>query len=119
VVGEPQGPDEVPCPDDGAAGPQEVEPQEGLVDVRTQGWNRAKVSNGGRRLTLIFWHGIEECYGVDRVEVAYDEDAIAATLFTGNNPASEVCIDLAVKKSVAVDLEERVAGRPIQDGAPD
>lgn len=102
----------------GRSGPQRVEPRSGLVDVRATRWDRHRVRAGGRAVDLFFWSGVEECYGVDRVEARYSEDAVELTIFEGREPAAEVCIELAVRKVVRVELEERLAGRKVVDGGP-
>ena len=97
-------------------GPQRVEPSDGLVDVRATTFDRSAVRQGGRALDLFFWSGIEECYGVDRVEVEYFKRVVAVTIFEGRRPEAETCIELAVRKVVRVMLEEPLRNRTVVDG---
>ena len=102
----------------GRGGPQRVEPRGGLVDVRAIPWDRHRVSDAGDAVDLFFWHGIEECYGVDRVEVNYERKVVTITIYEGRNPAAETCIELAVRKVVRVNLDEPIGDRPVVDGGP-
>ena len=71
-----------------------------------------------RTLEVRFWGGVEDCYGVDRVEVEYREPDVTLTLFQGRVPTAEACIEIAVLTAVRVKLDEPLAGREIVDGAP-
>lgn len=93
-------------------------PRTGLVDVRAIRWDRHKAVGGGDAVDVFFWHGIEECYGVDRVEVEYRQDEVEVTLFEGRNPEAEVCIEMAVRKVVRVALDEPLGDRKVVDGGP-
>lgn len=97
-------------------GPQRVEPHDDLVDVRATTFDRSKVRQDGRALDLYFWSGIEECYGVDRVEVDYRRRSIVVTIFEGREPEADACIELAVRKVVRVELGEPIRGRTVVDG---
>ena len=93
-----------------------VSPRPGLVDVRPHVWDRAE-QVGPARLRLEFYGGVEECEGLDRVEVEESRDAVTVTLFVGRVPTAEVCIEIAVLKSVAVSVDGPIGGREIVDGA--
>ena len=110
VVGTP-GPTPAPAPS-----LLEVEPREGLVDVRPHIWNRAEPV-APRRIRVEFFGGVEECEGLDRVEVREDEETVAITLYTGRLPEAEVCIEIAVLKATTVKLGSPLRGREILDGA--
>ena len=101
----------------GRGGPLRVEPRAGLVDIRAIGWDRHRVRAGGDAVDLFFWHGVEECYGVDRVDVAYKKKTVALTIYEGRNPEAETCIELAVRKVVRVTLDEPIGDRDVVDGA--
>lgn len=100
----------------GRGGAQRVEPRDGLVDVRATVWDRFKLRGAGRAVDLFFWSGIEECYGVDRVEVTFSKRVVTATIYEGREPSAETCIELAVRKVVRVDLDEPVGDRTVVDG---
>ena len=102
----------------GRGGPQRVETSHGLVDVRPTTFDRWKRLDGGRALDLFFWSGVEECYGVDRVEVEYFKKIVSVTIFEGRRPEAEVCIEMAVRKVVRIQLEEPLGGRTVADGGP-
>lgn len=106
------------CPDD-PGGPryQLVEPQEGLVDPRPVDWLKAKPREGGTVLRITFWSGVEECYGVAEIVTDEGPDEVVVTIIEGRNPDAEVCIDLAVKKAVDVELDAPLGGRKVRDGA--
>jgi hypothetical protein len=93
-----------------------VKPRPGLVDPRPHAWQSVEVENE-RTLLVQFYGGVEECYGLDHVDVQYGTDEITVTLFEGRVPTAEVCIDIAMLKAVRISLREPVAGRKIVDGA--
>jgi hypothetical protein len=93
-----------------------VSPRPGLVDVRPQPWDRAE-QMGPRRLRIEFYGGVEECEGLGRVEVEESQEAVTVTLFVGRVPTAEVCIEIAVLKSVTVRVDAPINGREIVDGA--
>ena len=95
-----------------------VEPRAGLVDIRAIGWDRHRVRGGGDVVDLYFWHGVEECYGVDRIDVTYGEKTVSLTIYEGRNPEAETCIELAVRKVVRVTLDEPIGDRAVVDGGP-
>jgi hypothetical protein len=94
----------------------EVSPRPGLVDVRPHPWDRAE-QVGPRRVEVEFYGGVEECEGLARVRTELAEEAVTITLFVGRVPWAEVCIEIAVLKSVTVTLDEALGGRQILDGA--
>lgn len=98
------------------SGAQRVEARDGLTDIRKTRFDRSVTRRGGRALDLYFWSGVEECYGVDRVDAEYSRTKITVTIFEGRDPRAETCIELAVRKVVRVDLDERVGNRIIVDG---
>ena len=95
---------------------QEVEPREGLVDVVPHIWDKVEPVDQ-RTLRVEFYGGVEECEGLDRVEVKETEDDVTITLYTGRVPEAEVCIEIAVLKSVEVGLGAPLGDREIVDGA--
>ncbi|HET9672830.1 MAG TPA: hypothetical protein VFQ40_08290, partial [Actinomycetota bacterium] len=103
------------CHDDPAGrvvgdGAQLVEPMPGAADVRPHPFDHAVASDDGRSVTVFFWSGVEPCYVLDRVEVAYGADRVTITLFEGHDPAEEgaICIDIALLKKVVVPLDELI-----------
>jgi hypothetical protein len=95
--------------------PRLLEPEPGLVDVRAQQWDSSEVI-GPRTVQVTFYGGVEECYGLDRVEVRERPDRIVISVFIGREPEAEVCIDIAEFQAVRVTLDEPVGDREIVDG---
>lgn len=93
-----------------------VSPRPGLLDVRPQAWDRAEPV-GPRRLRIEFYGGVEECEGLDRVEVEETRRAVTVTLFVGRVPTAEACIEIAVLKSVTVRVDAPIGERDILDGS--
>lgn len=93
-----------------------VTPRPGLVDVRPNPFDKV-VALDDRAVEVWFYGGVEECYGVDRVDVNYGDTEIAVTVYQGRVPTAEVCIEIAVLTAVRVKLDEPIAGRMIVDGA--
>lgn len=110
-----------PGDDQGRPDPQPsiTEPQPGQVNVHPVAWDRAKVGNDDRTMTIKYWSGVEPCNVLDHINVDYKSDMIVISLFEGNTPSDEdtACIELAVEKTTIVELDEDVAGRKITDGA--
>jgi len=110
-----------PCP--GEEPPTEpepaiVEPRSGMTNVYPRPFDTATVSDDGLTVTIDFWSGVEPCYVLDHVDVAYG-DAVIITLFEGSEPTDEpvACIEIAVMKRVVITLDEPLGDRPIIDGA--
>ncbi len=94
-------------PDDGAI---PVVPEDGLVDVRTQGWDHITVAPDGRTLTVYFWAGVQDCYGLAGVTVDQTGDVPVIQLQVGTRPGAGACIDLAQLFSTTVVLETPILG---------
>jgi hypothetical protein len=100
----------------GPFGAVEVTPRPGLVDVRPQRWDLAEPV-GPRRIRVQFYGGVEECEGLDHVDVEETPDRVTITLFVGRVPEANVCIEIAVLKSVIVEVEDPLGGRQLVDGS--
>jgi hypothetical protein len=96
-----------------------VTPRPGMADLYPIGWDRVDVADDDRTLTIHFWSGIEPCYVLDHVDVAYAGDTITITLYEGHDPQGEAvaCIEIAMAKSVTIQLDEPLGGRALVDGA--
>lgn len=88
----------------------------GLENVNMTVFDKHRVVDGDR-LKLFFWGGVEDCYGVDHVDIEYGNDAVTATIFYGNKPDADVCIEIAEYQVVTVQLDEPLGGRDVVDGA--
>ena len=89
---------------------------EGLVDVRPHVWDSAEPV-APKRVRVEFYGGVEECEGLDHVELEETDETVSITLFTGRLPEAEVCIEIAVLKATTVNLRLPLRGREIVDGA--
>lgn len=97
--------------------PSRVEPQPGQEGVREIGWDDF-TKLGPRRLEVTFSSGIEPCNVLDYVDVSETESTVTITLFEGSTPTDEdiACIEIAVFKSVVVELEGPLGDRKVKDG---
>jgi hypothetical protein len=93
-----------------------VTPRPGLVEARPHAWESVDVEDD-RTLLIQFYGGVEECYGLDHVDVRYGADEVTVTLYEGQVPGERVCIDLAMLKSVRVHLDQPLNGRKVVDGS--
>jgi len=98
--------------------PRIVGPRPGMVNVTARPFDSATVGDDGRTVTIDFWSGVEPCYVLDHVDVAYG-GAVVITLFEGAEPTDEpvACIEIAELKRVIITLDEPLGDRPIVDGA--
>lgn len=96
-----------------------VTPRPGMADLYPMGWDRVDVADDDRTITVHFWSGIEPCYVLDHVDVAYADDTITITLYEGHDPQAEdvACIEIAMAKSVTIQLDEPIGARALVDGA--
>lgn len=96
-----------------------VEPRPGMHEVGARPFERVVPGEDGRRLTVIFWSGVEPCHVLDRVEVQESAAKVTITLYEGSAPKARntACIEIAVKKAVEVELDGPLAGRKVIDGA--
>jgi hypothetical protein len=88
----------------------------GLNNPNMTVFDKHKVLDGNK-LKLFFWGGVEDCYGVDHVDVEYANDVVIATIFYGNKPQADMCIELAEYQAVTVQLDEPLGDRKVVDGA--
>lgn len=105
-------------PDPGEA--TEVEPTDGLDDVRPVGWETVEVDPADQtRVTVFWWSGVAPCNMLADVEVTYTDEAVTLTVLEGSEPADEpqACIELAQYKSTTLTLDEEIGPRSILDGA--
>jgi hypothetical protein len=104
---------------DGPGGPQIVEPNPGMADVRARGYDSATVGDDDRTVTIDFVSGIEPCYVLDHVDVDDGANAVTITLFEGHDTSAGdvACIEIGVFKRVIVTLDQPLDGRDLVDGA--
>jgi hypothetical protein len=93
-----------------------VTPRSGLVDPQPHAWDSVKVEED-RTLLIQFYGGVEECYGLDHVDVQYGKTDVTVTLYEGRVPSAQMCVEMAVLKATRVVLDEPLDGRKVVDGA--
>lgn len=108
-----------PAQDDPPAGDGalHVEPQPGIVDSRPHAIDRISVGADGRTVTIYWWGGVEDCYGLDEVQVDRDADGTYTfTVLEGTLPdlGDVACIDIALSKATTITLDEPL----YLDGSP-
>lgn len=96
--------------------PRVVEPRDDIENPHPNAFSKA-VAVDEDTVRVEYYLGVEECYGLDRVDVEYGQETVIITLFTGSVPGAEVCIDIAEFVVTIVDLAEPLNGREIVDGA--
>jgi hypothetical protein len=119
-----------PSPDDpvtgtavsGTPGPPTdtvVTPTPGMANVGPIRFTSASVGADDRTVTVDFISGVEPCSVLDHVDVDEQPDRVVITLFEGSDPASGdvACPEIAMYKSVVVELSAPLDGRKIVDGA--
>ena len=99
--------------------PSIVLPAPGMDNVHPTSFDTATIGDDDRTLTITFWSGVEPCYVLDRVDLAYGADTVTVTLFQGSDTSAVdvACIDIALLKQVTVRLDQPLAGRTLVDGA--
>lgn len=91
------------------------EPEEGLVNIYDRPFDGHK--SKGRKVTLFYVSGVDECYGLDRIKIRERRHRVVLTIFEGTHPEADACPDLGVYvKSIAI-LEEPLGDRKVVDGA--
>lgn len=74
------------------------------------------ISVDGNTVTIGFWMGVEDCYGVQRVDVAETETKVAIDITVSARDADQVCIALAEARSITVELDAELGGRVLEIG---
>lgn len=87
-----------------------AEPQDGLTDIRTQGWDHIDVAADGRTLTVYYWNGVDTCYGLAGVIVGEADGVVTIELKVGTQPGVEACIEIAQLYKTIVVLDAPVIG---------
>lgn len=103
-----------------AAQATEVEPTEGLVDLRPVSWETVEVDPADQtRVTVFWWSGVAPCNALAEVRTDASEDAVTVTVVEGTVPADEpqACIEIAQYKRTTIVLDEELGPRSVLDGA--
>jgi hypothetical protein len=102
--------DPIPSPS-----PRIVEPRDGLTGAHKNAFDTAVVVDR-QTIRVEYYLGVEACYGLDHFDVEYGEQVVIITLYSGNVPGDQVCIDIAEFVATIVHLDEPLNGRTIVDG---
>lgn len=74
------------------------------------------ISVDGKVVTIGFWMGVEDCYGVQRVDVTETETKVAIDITVSARSADQVCIALAEARSITVQLDAELGDRVLEIG---
>lgn len=88
--------------DDGAT---IAHPDPNVTNLVRQPWDHVTVAADGRTLSIYYWGGVPECYGLGHVDVTQDGGHVDIALWTGTQPTLNVCIELAMLYRVDVTLD--------------
>lgn len=87
-----------------------VEPEPGIVDPRPHAWDHISIAPDGRTLTVYYWGGVQDCYGLAAVDVQPDANGrLQITVLEGrrgNLEPGTACIEIALLKSVTITLDD-------------
>lgn len=91
----------------------------GLADARPTSIDRVSFEGDRSKLRVVYWTGVEDCYGLDRVEQQWTKDALRLRVFTGRKqlPQNTACIDIAVSATTIVSLQQELGNRIVIDGS--
>jgi hypothetical protein len=80
-----------------ASGAVRVSPDPTVIDLHRTAWDHVRVSADGRRLVVFFWMGVQDCYGLGKVDTVRRNGHLVIKLFTGIRPqaAYTTCIEIA------------------------
>lgn len=95
-----------PLPGDGAT---HVEPQPGITNAIPHAIDHITVANDGRHVTVYWWGGVEDCYGLKDVLVDHDADGtLVLTVLEGTRPdlGDVACIEIALLKATTITLDQ-------------
>jgi hypothetical protein len=95
-----------------------VEPTPGLDGTVENAIDSASVLENDK-LEVRFYNGVEDCYGLDRVEVEETATDVTVTVVTGSRPdvAGRACIEIAELVVTVVTLDAPLGERTLIDGS--
>ena len=105
-----------PLPDDKIAppaAPSPVQQRDGLLDPHPVSWSDPVVGADEHTVTVSWWSGPEECYGLARTKVSYSSKHVGIDVYEGRVPGTDVCPEIAMWKATTIELTEPVGGRDI------
>ena len=99
----------------GTTRPELREPEEGLVDIYARPFDRHRARD--HRVTLFYYSGPDECYGLDRIKLVERRRKVILTVFEGRHPEAEACPEIAVEVRSIATLRRPLGNRKVVDGA--
>lgn len=110
----------MPVPgDNGEITYRPIEPEGDLAGDGTVPSGGELISVDGNTVTIGFWMGVEDCYGVERIDIAETETKVTVDVTIAERSLDQVCIAIAEARSVTVELEAPLGGRIVEfGGAP-
>jgi hypothetical protein len=98
-------------PTSGDDGATLVTPDPALINQQPIGWDHIVVAPDGQSLTVYFWNGVADCYGLAKVDVTPAQGGADVQLYSGSvPPGTQVCIEIAQLYKVEVLLDSPVIG---------
>jgi hypothetical protein len=88
-----------------ATDPEIVEPQDDVLDPIPVAVTGYLLSGDGLTLTVHFYGGVPECYGLAEASISTANRPWTVTIREGRVPGAEVCIEIALAKAVQLTLE--------------
>lgn len=73
----------------------------------------------GNRLVVGFWMGVEDCYGVERVDVIETDTEVQIGIHVASRQADMACIEIAEGRAVVVELDQPLGERSVIVGNTD
>jgi hypothetical protein len=106
-----------PPPGDGATF---VEPDPEIREAAPQAIERFVVGPDGRSVVVYWWGGVDNCFGLQRVDVDTAGETPVITVFEGGRPEAEgqACIMIAVLKATVVQLDRPILVDAHGDATP-
>jgi hypothetical protein len=95
-----------------------VVPTPGLDGVVAAAIDSA-VALDGSKLEVRFYSGVEDCYGLERIDVEETEADVTVAVFTGSRPEARdvACIEIAELVAAVVTLDAPLGDRAVLDAS--
>lgn len=110
----------MPVPGDAPVDPEiTYRPIEAEGDLAGEGYvpgGGELISVDGNTITVGFWMGVEDCFGIERIDIAETETKVAVDITVAARAVDQVCIEIAEARSVTVELDSPLGGRILEIG---
>lgn len=110
----------MPVPgDDGETTYRPIEVEGDLAGEGSVPGGGTLISVDGNTVTVGFWMGVDDCYGVERIDIAETETKVTVDVTVAERDLDQVCIAIAEARSVTVELDAPLGERVLEfGGAP-